>query len=106
MIRYLLQLAWHLDEWLQEKLGRPYNALLAVGIVLGLLHQIQDLPKDFTHGFGIGTLLFVAMDLALLINQAGQFHQHMERRRAMPRRNIIRRGDGKAVVKPDEGGEA
>lgn len=103
MIRNLAQLAWHLDEWLQEKLGRPYNALLGVGIVLGLVHQIGDLPKDFSLHGGFGTLLFVAMDVALLINQAGQFHQHMERRRAMPRRrNLLRRGkDGKAVVKAE-----
>ena len=99
MIRNLAQLAYLLDEWLQEKLGRPYNALLGVGIVLGLIHQITDLPKDFSHGAGIGNLFFVAMDGALLINQAGQFHQHMERRRAMPRRRDLKR---RAKAKSDE----
>ncbi len=99
MIRNLAQLAYHLDEWLQEKLGRPYNALLGIGIVLGLIHQIGDLPKDFgAHGSST-TLFYVAMDIALLINQAGQFHQHMERRRAMPR--ILRRGRAKDVAKTE-----
>ncbi|HEY3948456.1 hypothetical protein [Phenylobacterium sp.] len=102
MIRNLMRLAWHLDEWLQEKLGRPYNLLLGVGIVLGLGHQIGDLPKDFSHGGGVSTLLIAAMDVALLINQAGQFHQHLERRRAMPRRRLRNRGDGKAVAKTDK----
>lgn len=105
MIRNLAQLAYHLDEWLQEKLGRPYNALLGVGIVLGLFHQIGDLPKDFSaHGLGFGALFFVVMNLALLINQAGQFHQHMERRRAMPRRRPLRRGQGKPVAKAEDEG--
>jgi hypothetical protein len=86
MLRELIKGAWHLDEWLQERLGRPYNALLGVGLVLGLIHQIQDLPKDFTlRNGGVTTVAMMAMDVALLINQAGQFHQHMERRRAMPR---------------------
>ena len=98
MIRNLAQLAYHLDEWLQTRLGRPYNALLGVGLVLGLIHQFQDLPKDFTRGGGVSTLLIAAMDVALLVNQAGQFHQHMERRRAMPRRARLKRGDGKDVV--------
>lgn len=97
MIRNLARLAWHLDEWLQEKLGRPYNAFLTVGIVLGLIHQLQDLPKDFTLRSGGGGLFVAALDLALLINQAGQFHQHMERRRAMPRRRLLRRGEGKVA---------
>jgi hypothetical protein len=105
LIRNLAQLAWHLDEWLQEKLGRPYNALLGVGIVLGLFHQIGDLPKDLAHSGGINTLLIAVMDVALLINQAGQFHQHMERRRAMPKRSILKRGPGKEVAKV-EGEEA
>ncbi|MBS0331472.1 MAG: hypothetical protein JSS35_01770 [Proteobacteria bacterium] len=102
MIRNLAQLAWRLDEWLQEKLGRPYNALLAVGIVLGLVHQIGDLPKDLAHSNGLTTLLIAAMDVALLINQAGQFHQHLERRKTMPRRNLLRRDrSGKAVVEAE-----
>ena len=102
MIRNLIRLAWHLDEWLQDKLGRPYTALLGVGLVLGLIHQFEDLPKDLAHSGGLSTLLFAVMDVALLINQAGQFHQHIERRRAMPkRRRLILRG-GKAAVEPKD----
>ena len=101
LIRNLAQLAWHLDEWLQEKLGRPYNLFLGVGIVLGLFHQIGDLPKDLAHSGGISTLLIAAMDVALLINQAGQFHQHMERRRAMPKRSRLKRGEGKDLAKAE-----
>jgi hypothetical protein len=105
IIRNLAHTAYHLDEWLQTNLGRPYNALLGVGLVLGLVHQVQDLPKDFTHGGGISTLLIAVMDVALLINQAGQFHGHMERRRGMPKRRLLRRGgEEKAVEKTDAEG--
>ncbi|THD67128.1 hypothetical protein [Phenylobacterium sp.] len=99
MIRNLAQLAYRLDEWLQTKLGRPYNALLGVGLVLGLIHQFQDLPKDFARGGGVSTLLIAAMDVALLVNQAGQFHQHLERRRTMPKR--LKRRAGKDVAKAE-----
>jgi hypothetical protein len=104
IIRNLAQVAYHLDEWLQANLGRPYNALLGVGLVLGLIHQVQDLPKDFTHGGGLSTLLIALMDVALLINQAGQFHGHMERRRGMPKQApLLRRGrDAKAVAKTED----
>jgi hypothetical protein len=99
MIRNLAQLAYHLDAWLQANLGRRYNTFLGVGLVLGFIHQIQDLPKEFAHGGGISTILVALMDVALLINQAGQFHEHLERRSAMPkpqplRQRLARRGRG------------
>lgn len=103
LIRKLPQLAYHLDEWLQANLGRRYNTFLGVGLVLGLVHQFQDLPKDFAHGGGISTALVALMDVALLINQAGQFHEHLERRRAMPKPRALRRGrDGPAVAKTED----
>ncbi len=108
MIRNLAQMAYHLDEWLQTNLGRRYNTFLGAGLVLGLIHQVQDLPKEFAHGGGVITILVALMDVALLINQAGQFHEHMERRRAMPRQQpLLRRspngkGNGKAVAKAEE----
>jgi hypothetical protein len=113
LIRNLAQIAYHLDEWLQKNLGRRYNTFLGAGLVLGLVHQIQDLPKDFAHGGGISTILVALMDVALLINQAGQFHEHLERRRAMPKqRSLLRRGpdgkgDGKTVAEqsPSSSGE-
>jgi hypothetical protein len=87
MKRNLARAAWELDEWLQSTLGRPYNALLGVGLGLGTVHQIEDLPKDLhSSSGGVVTVLIVVMDLALLINQIGQLHQHRERRRAMPKR--------------------
>ena len=103
LIRNLAKFAYHLDEWLQANLGRRYNSFLGVGLVLGLVHQLQDLPKDFAHGGGISTVLVALMDVALLINQAGQFHEHLERRSAMPKQPpLLRRGrDGKAVAKAD-----
>jgi hypothetical protein len=103
LIRHLAQLAYRLDAWLQKTLGRRYNTFLGIGLVLGLVHQVQDLPKDFAHGGGISTILVALMDVALLINQAGQFHEHLERRRAMPRQPLLlRRGrDSKGGAKTE-----
>jgi hypothetical protein len=98
MIRKLAQFAYHLDEWLQANLGRRYNTFLGVGLVLGFIHQIQDLPKEFAHGGGISTILVAVMDVALVINQAGQFHAHLERRDTMPKPRALRRDrDSQAV---------
>ena len=102
MIRNLAKFAYHLDEWLQKNLGRRYNTFLGIGLVLGLIHQVQDLPKEFAHGGGITTLLVALMDVALLINQAGQFHEHLQRRSAMPTPPPLRRGkDSKVVANTD-----
>ncbi|MGZ3280895.1 MAG: hypothetical protein ACXU8S_04855 [Phenylobacterium sp.] len=103
LFRNLAKLAYHLDEWLQANLGRRYNTFLGIGLVLGLVHQVQDLPKDFAHGGGISTILVALMDVALLINQAGQFHEHLEKRRAMPKQAPLLRGGraGKAVAETD-----
>ena len=106
LISRLAHLAYHLDAWLQANLGRRYNTFLGVGLVLGLFHQFQDLPKDFAHGGGVSTILVALMDVALLINQAGQFHEHLERRRTMPKQaSLLRRGKtDKAVAKTDDAG--
>jgi hypothetical protein len=102
MLGKLAQIAYHLDEWLQANLGRRYNTFLGFGLVLGLIHQVQDLPKDFAHGGGITTILVALMDVALLINQAGQFHEHLQRRSAMPTPRPLRRGrEAKAVEKTE-----
>ncbi len=102
IVRNLAQGAYHLDAWLQANLGRRYNSFLGVGLVLGFIHQIQDLPKDFAHGGGISTILVALMDVALIINQAGQFHEHLEKRSTMPKQApLLRRGKGgKAVASP------
>jgi hypothetical protein len=74
--------AW-LDKWLETHLGRPYNALLSVGLVLEMSSKISSLPKTWGHAhLSTGTLLGIAMEAALLINQLGEFSHRRHARAA------------------------
>ena len=35
-----------LDEWLQARLGRPYNALLGFGLVTEIVQQMSSLAPE------------------------------------------------------------
>ena len=78
--------AW-LDTWLETNVGRPYNVLLSVGLVLEMVSKIRTLPATWTQThLSIGTFLALAMEGALLINQLGEFshrrHKRVARRAA------------------------
>jgi Zn-dependent protease with chaperone function len=81
MIGFVARGAYRLDAWLRQHLGRPYIALIAS--VFGLSHAMQS---------GVSVLKLLAMvlfQLALLINQLGQFHEYRQDRRS--RREARRR---------------
>jgi hypothetical protein len=74
--------AW-LDTWLETHLGRPYNALLSVGLVLEMVNKAQTLPRTWAHAhLSTGTLLALAMEAALLVNQLGEFSHRRHKRAA------------------------
>jgi hypothetical protein len=74
--------ARRLDEWLQERLGRPYNFILGVGLVTEIIQQIANLgPKLVSAPTVVRTVLVLAVELALLLHQIGALTHHIERRR-------------------------
>lgn len=82
MIRTLLVASHVIDAWLREHLGRPYLAILGVGLVLGIIATIGELSKEVSSGASIIKLLaLVVFQVALLINQLAQFHDYREERR-------------------------
>ena len=83
MIRELTHAARRLDLWLQARLGRPYNALLGVGLTIELVHRLTELPATLAipHRL-IGGLLVVAMELALLVHQVAELSHHIDARRS------------------------
>jgi len=89
--------AW-LDKWLETHLGRPYNTLLSVGLGLELSNKISTLPKTWGHAhLSIGTLLGIALELALLINQLGEF-SHRRHARAARKAAKVAAGGGTATL--------
>jgi hypothetical protein len=82
-VRRVFDAARWLDEWLQTHLGRPYNALLGAGLTVELINRLQHLPKVWTSGRDVaGNGLALALELALLIHQLGEFSERAERRHA------------------------
>ena len=99
MLTYVTRQAHWLDVWLRRKLGRPYVALLAIGLGLGISETLRELGKVIADGEKglesniLKTVALVVFQSALLINQLAQLDQHRERRR---RRRM--RAQGKARV--------
>jgi hypothetical protein len=80
MITQILRGASQLDEYLKKTLGRPYHALLGIGLTVEIIHHVKDLleQNDGATLWQIAAIVFFA---ALLINQLGELHDHVERRR-------------------------
>jgi hypothetical protein len=92
-----------LDEWLETNLGRPYNAVLTVGLMLELSQKLQTLPGTLTHAGGLAGLLFaLAVQSALLIHQLGEFSHRREKRRTREAAVAQGAGDGPPVEGPHE----
>ena len=70
-----------LDEWLQERLGRPYIILLGVGLIIDIVHRVSELRDEATKPHRlIGLVLGIVLELGLLIHQVGELHHHFRRR--------------------------
>jgi hypothetical protein len=83
MFKAITDWARWLDQWLETNLGRPYNTVLSVGLVLEMINKIQTLPATITHGKGLFGILFaLVVEAALLINQLGEFSHRRHKRKA------------------------
>lgn len=83
MFRLIIKTAHRLDHALQERLGRPYRAILSVGLIIEIVRRISELPAEVHLSRGlIEVVLVVLMNLALLINQLGEMSQRMDARAA------------------------
>ncbi len=81
MLRYVTSSALRLDEALQRKLGRPYNAMLAVVLVGEILRRSLEFHKKLASTTGlVGLVLSILVEMALLIHQLGALDHHLARR--------------------------
>jgi len=82
MIRLITRGAHQLDAWLRLHLGRPYTVALGVGLVYGIIASVRGLGQAIHSSTGVLEIaVMVLFQLALLINQLGQFHDYGEERR-------------------------
>lgn len=86
MLANLSRRAYELDIWLHENVGRPYIAILSVGLAISILDSVRSLGDTLSgsvHDLGdiIGLLLVLAFQSGLLVNQMAQWHERRTRRR-------------------------
>ena len=99
MIRALSHAALRLDVWLQARLGRPYNALLGVGLTIELINRLRELPEKVASMPRLaGGILVMLMEAALLIHQVGALSHHIGHPRGRRRQG----GGAKAVATAGE----
>src|SRR5277367_2036514 len=101
MLSKLTRYAHWLDLWLRKHLGRPYETILAIGLVLSIGASVTNLSQIVGAG-GAGmkgdiakTAGIVIFQAALLINQLAQLDEHRARRR---RRRMRAREKGRVAA--------
>ncbi len=83
MLKPIARAALWLDNWLQSRLGRPYNALLGVGLITEVFRHIAELPAKFHLDRHLLAEAFaILFELALLVHQVGALSHRFEARRA------------------------
>jgi hypothetical protein len=81
MISAVLTGAHRLDEWLRARFGRPYHALLGIGLVAEIVKEVRERFDDSAPEAGlIRTVLALLLFAALLIHQLGELRENLERR--------------------------
>jgi hypothetical protein len=101
MLNRLTRWAHWLDLWLHKHLGRPYEAILATGLVLSIVASVTTLSGIIDAGGAnlrgdvLKTVGIVIFQAALLINQLAQLDEHRARRR---RRRIRAGGKGRVAA--------
>jgi hypothetical protein len=86
MLTNLSRRAYELDIWLHENVGRPYIAILSLGLAISMLDSVRSLAhtlSDSVNDLGdiIGLLLALAFQSGLLINQMAQWHERRMKHR-------------------------
>jgi len=83
MFRFLIEAAWRLDQWLKERVGRPYTILLAAVLVMGMVANIRAAILELRGGRNLPVIaLTIALYAILLINQLAQLHEYRQAVRA------------------------
>ena len=99
MIRELAAGAHWLDHWLKIHLGRPYTAILTIGLVTSIVATVRGLEHSIASTAGLAVVGSIAFQVALLINQLSQFHDYREAIRI--RREARRLASQEGAARPE-----
>jgi hypothetical protein len=73
--------ARNLELWLSRTFGRPYHALLGIGIVVEIVQHCRELPDKLDRAAVLKTALAILLFVVLLVHQAGELSERAEERR-------------------------
>jgi hypothetical protein len=74
--------AHRLDAWLKANVGRPYTAILSIGLIIAMVDGVGKLSEKLSEGGEIFSshlityAVSLAFQLALFINLLAQWHEH------------------------------
>lgn len=77
MIKLVIRGCLRLDTWLQDRLGRPYNVALGIGLIIEICRRLGEVPHHMESAPRLfGVVLVVLFETALLIHQIGALWHH------------------------------
>ena len=80
MLKHIARVALRLDEWLQQRLGRPYNAILGVGLIAEIVRDTTNLIRKIgAEGYQFGEVFTILLAAGLLIHQVGALSHRFEK---------------------------
>lgn len=81
MIGPILDAAEKLNTWLKQHLGRPYNMLLGIGLIIEIVARIRDFRElpDAEYGL-VRTVMTLLLYTALFINQLTELRERTRHR--------------------------
>ena len=72
--------AKRLDAVVRDRLGKPYSAVLGVGLVIEIVHHARD-AWERAEGISFRSLAAIALFGLLLLHELAELSEHVERRR-------------------------
>lgn len=81
MFQAVTNAARNFELWLSRTFGRPYHALLSIGIVVEIVQHCRELPDKLDSAAVLKTALAILLFVVLLVHQAGELSERAEERR-------------------------
>ena len=81
MFHAVTNAARDLELWLSRTFGRPYHALLGIGIAAEIVQHCRELPDKLDSAAMLKTALAILLFVVLLVHQAGELSERAEQRR-------------------------